>query len=114
MIEYRINYNPYTKDYISGTSSHSIQLYNRGRQSQFDEYIRCIILDDILYLRVYYPFKDLQDKEYKDILLASEKLLQDNINDILALIKDKENVVIKDIKYNVDNDLLSGLKLCNI
>jgi len=114
MIEYRINYNPYTNDYISGYNSHSIALYNQGKQKSFDDYIRGIILDDVLYLRIYYPFKDLQDREYQYILLASEKLLQDNINDILVLIKNKENIVIKDIKYNVANDLLSGLKLCNI
>ena len=114
MSEYRISYNPFTGDYISGSQSHSIQLYNRGRQSQFDDYIRGIILDNVLYLRVYYPFSDLQDREYQDILSASNKLLQDNTSAILALIKDKENITIKDIRYNVTNDILSGLKLCNI
>jgi len=114
MGEYRISYNPYTKDYISGNQPHSVQLYNKGRQESFDEYIRGIILVDVLYLRVYYPFKDLRDKEYPDILKASYTLLKNNVNKILEVIKDKENITIKSIKYNVDNDLLRGLKLANI
>ena len=114
MIEYRILYNPYTRDYISGNQSHSIQLYNKGKQSQFDDYIRGIILDNVLYLRVYYPFKDLQDRELQFILLASKKLLQENIKGILQAIKNKENIIINKIEYNATNDLLSGLKLCNI
>jgi len=114
MIEYKILYNPYTRDYISGNQSHSLQLYNQGKQACFDDYIRGIILDDVLYLRVYYPFKDLQDKDLEYILLASKKLLKDNTRAILALIKHKENIPINKIEYNVTNDLLSGLKLCNI
>ena len=114
MIEYRVNYNPYTKDYISGSQSHSIQLYNQGKQACFDDYIRGIIVDTTLYLRIYYPFKDLQDKELQFILLASEKLLQENTRDILQAIKDKENIPIHKIEYNTTNDILLGLKLCNI
>jgi hypothetical protein len=114
MNEYRVSYNPFTKEYLSGYSSHSVQLYNKGRQSSFDEYIRGIILDDVLYLRIYYPYEDLdtltRDKLYK----ASLTLLQDNTSIILEVIKNKENITIKSIKYNVDNDLLRGLKLANI
>ena len=114
MNEYKILYNPYTKDYISGSQSHSIQLYNQGKQACFDDYIRGIILDDVLYLRIYYPYEDIQDRAYQDILLASNKLLKDNTRAILALIKRKENITINKIEYNVTNDLLSGLKLYNI
>lgn len=114
MKEYRISYNPYTKDYISGNQSHSEQIYNRGRQSSFDEYIRGIILDDVLYLRVYYPFKDLEDLTIDKLYKASWALLKVNTKAILEVIKDKENITIKSIKYNVDNDLLRGLKLANI
>ena len=114
MSEYRISYNPYTKDYISGGQSHSIQLYNKGKQKAFDEYIRGIILDDVLYLRVYYPYNNLDELTRDKLYQASYILLKDNTRDIIALIKDKENITIKDILYNVDNDLLRGLKLANI
>ena len=114
MSEYRISYNPYTKDYISGRQSHSIQLYNQGKQACFDDYIRGIILDDVLYLRVYYPYNNIDTLTSDKLYQASYKLLKDNTRDILQAIKDKENITIKCIQYNVTNDILSGLKLCNI
>jgi hypothetical protein len=114
MSEYRISYNPYTKDYISGCQSHSIQLYNQGKQACFDDYIRGIILDNVLYLRVYYPFSNIDTLTSDKLYKASYKLLKDNIRDILQVIKDKENIIIHKIEYNVTNDILSGLKLCNI
>ena len=114
MIEYRVSYNPYTKDYISGNQSHSEQIYNRGRQKAFDEYIRGIILEDVLYLRVYYPFNNLDELTRDKLYQASYTLLKTNTRGILALIKDKENITIKDIRYNVTNDLLTDLNLANI
>jgi hypothetical protein len=114
MSEYRIAYNPYNKDYISGNQSHSLQLYNRGRQSSFDEYIRGIILDDVLYLRLYYPYEDIDTLTRDKLYQASLALLKANTKAILEVIKDKDNITIKSIKYNVDNDLLRGLKLANI
>ena len=56
MTEIRFSYNPFTKNYIESGCSHAVALYNKGKQKQFDEYIRGIILDDVLYLRTYYPF----------------------------------------------------------
>jgi hypothetical protein len=114
MNEYRVSYNPYTKEYLSGYTSHSIQLYNKGRQSSFDDYIRGIILDDVLYLRLYYPYEDIDTLTRDRLYQASLTLLQDNTSIILEVIKNKENITIKSIKYNVDNDLLRGLKLANI
>jgi hypothetical protein len=114
MNEYRISYNPYTKDYISGYTSHSIALYNKGKQKAFDEYIRGIILDDTLYLRIYYPYNNIDELTRDKIYQASYILLKDNTKDILKAIKSKDNITIKSIKYNIDNDLLKGLKLANI
>lgn len=111
MNEYRISYNPYTKDYISGCQSHSIQLYNKGRQAQFDQYIRCIILDNVLYLRTYYPYDNIDTLTRDNLYKASLTLLKDNTKDILTILKYKDNITITKIKYNVNNDLLSGLKL---
>jgi len=111
MGEYRISYNPYTKDYISGQSPHSIAIYNHHKQAKFEEYIRGIILDDVLYLRIYYPFPDLQEKTYSHILKASEALLKEYKLRLIRLIKTKDSINIREVRYNVTNDLLSGLKL---
>lgn len=113
-IEYRISYNPFTKHYISGKSSHAEQIYNKGRQKQFAEYIRCIILDNTLYLRLYYPFNDIDTLTRDKLYQASYTLLNDNIGNIVQAIKENNNINIQDIKYNVDNDLLRGLSLANI
>lgn len=109
--EYRISFNPYTKDYISGQSPHSIAIYNHHKQAKFEEYIRGIIFNEVLYLRIYYPFPDLQEKTLSDILKASETLLRDNKRRLIRLIKAKDSLNIKEVRYNVTNDLLSGLKL---
>lgn len=113
MNEYKIAYNPFTKEYFSGCTSHCVQFWNKKLPLvKFDDYIRGIILGDVLYLRVYYPFSDLSDLCHDNKLYhASLKLLKENTNAILTLIKDKENITIAKIKYNVTNDLLSGLKL---
>jgi hypothetical protein len=111
MSEYRISYNPYTKDYISGCQSHSIQLYNQGKQAYFDDYIRGIILDNVLYLRVFYPFKDIDTLTSDKLFSASLKLLKANQKTIRHKIKQDYNIPINKIVYNATNDLLSGLKL---
>lgn len=114
MNEYRISYNPYTKDYISGYNSHSIALYNKGKQKSFDEYIRGIIINNRLYLRLYYPFDDIDILTRDKIYQSSYTLLKDNEKDIIKAIKKHDDIIITEIIYNVDNDLLKGLKLCNI
>lgn len=114
MNEYRISYNPFSNDYISGGDSHSIALYNKGKQAQFEEYIRGIIVDNTLYLRLYYPFEDIEAISKTKLYQASSELLKGYTSDILERIQAEENINIKEIKYNVENDLLKGLKLVNI
>jgi len=112
MSEKRFSYNPFTLDYIGGENTcHAVSLWNKGQELHFDEYIRGIILDDILYLRLYYPFKDLENKTLSELNKTSLILLKDNIKTILQHIKQDYNIPIAEIKYNVTNDLLSGLKL---
>jgi len=114
MIEKRFSYNPFTSNYISGYESHTLQLYNQGKQACFDEYIRGIIVNNTLYLRVYYPFKDIDTLTRDKLFSSSLKLLKANIQPILTHIKQDYNIPIHKIEYNVTNDLLLGLKLCNI
>lgn len=114
MLEYRINYNPFTKNYIAGNQSHTIQLYNKGKQKSFNDYIRGIIIDNTLYLRLYYPFNDIDNLTSDKLYRLSYNLLKENERDILQAIKNHEKIIITKILYNVNNDLLKDLKLANI
>ena len=114
MSEKRVSYNPYNKNYIAGYQSHSIQLYNKGKQKLFDQYIRGIIINTTLYLRLYYPYDDIDDLTRDRLYQISYSLLEGNTGDILEAIKKNESIIIHEVKYNVDNDLLKGLRLANI
>lgn len=113
MNEYRIAYNPFTQDYIAGYNSHSISLYNHRKQKAFYEYIRGIIINNTLYLRVFYPY-NMDNITSEKLYQCSYKLLTDYTNIIIQLIKDKENINISEVQYNVTNDILTGLNLINI
>jgi len=114
MSEKRFSYNPFSKDYVEGGTSHSIALYNRGKQKQFDEYIRGILLDGILYLRLYYPFDDLGELSAVELQQRSRELLEKYREEILFTL-DRNNInYIVEIKYNVKNDLLAGVGLANV
>jgi hypothetical protein len=112
-METRFAYNPITKTFLECGECHSIALYNKGKQKQFDLYIRGIIKDKVLYLRLYYPFKDIDEKSYADIKEKSFDLLFDNKNIILANIEVFYGIKIKKVIYNAENDLLKGI-LTNI
>lgn len=112
MSEIRFSYNPFTKNYIESDSSHSIAIYNKGKQKQFDEYIRGIVLDDVLYLRTYYPFDNLSDLSLTELKQKSRKLLEQYKKEIITEVI--PHIYIKEIIFNVENDLLKGIGLANI
>lgn len=114
MTEKRFSYNPFTEHFVKCTDSHAIALHNLGQTSEYDEYIRGIILDGVLYLRTYYPFKDLYELTLTELHRRSKQLLEDNKNIITLLILKEYNIKIKEIKYNAENDLLKGIGLVNI
>lgn len=111
MSEKRFSYNPFTKEYIEGGVSHSSAIYNKGRQKEFDQYIRGIILDNVLYLRLFYPFNDIGDLDLIELKQKSRELLESFKDDLVSQLRGTR---ISEIKYNVDNDLLSGVGLANI
>lgn len=113
MNTYKISFNPDSKDYISGYGSHSIGLYNKGKQKLFDNYIRGIIDKGTLYLRVYYPYNDINTLTRDKLYQYSYELLQGNISGIIGAIKKHDSINIKDIKYNVDRQYLEGVGLYN-
>ena len=114
MTEKRFSYNPFTKDFIDSNVDHAVAIYNKGKQKQFDEYIRGIILDDVLYLRLYYPFEDLSELSLVELKQKSYQLLLMNKHLIIDLIKDKYDITIEIFNFNVENDLLQGIGLANI
>ena len=114
MSEYRIAYNVFNKNYISGSASHTIQLYNAKKQKSFNDYIRGIIIDNTLYLRVFYPFNDIEDLSSEKLNQSSYTLLKEHTSDIIQAIKENDNISIKEVKYNYTNDLFKDLKLVNI
>jgi len=114
MSEIRFSYNPFTKDFVHCTQSHSIALYNIGKQKQFDEYIRGIIVGKKLYLRLYYPFEDLPELTLNDLRQKSRTLLEQYKGEVLKAIKNEYAFSPNAIHYNVENDLLKGIGLVNI
>ncbi len=116
MSELRFSYNPFTDDFVKCTDgqAHSLSLHNQGKQKLFDEYIRGIILDDILYLRLYYPFDNLSDLNSTQLKQRSRDLLEQYRSKIRLLILKEYKITPKEIKFNVKNDLLEGIGLANI
>lgn len=113
MTEKRYSYNPFTNDFFECSQSHSIALYNKGRQKQFDEYIRLIIVNNTLYIRLYYPFEDIDSLSLSELKQKSFTLIKQYEKDILSQLKNL-NITPDKIVYNVDNDLLKGIRLANI
>ena len=113
MTEYRINYNPFTNDYTSGYDSHTIQLYNKGKQKSFNDYIRGIILDNVLYLRIYYPYNDIDTITKDKLYQSSFTLCNEYKKTILSCIKKHDNLIINNVKFNYTNDLFKNLLKTN-
>jgi len=111
--QYRFAYNPTRKKFIDCGVCHSTALHNLGKQKEFDLYIRGIIKDNVLYLRTFYPLKDIDEKTIDQINKKSFNLLYDNKKNVLDNIVKNYGIKIKKIEYNVTNDLLKGI-LVNI
>lgn len=114
MSEIRFSYNPFTKDFIESSCSHSVAIYNKGKQKQFDEYIRGIIVKKKLYLRMYYPFNDLGELSLIKLKQHSLSLSNQYLPKLLKALESNLKIVPTDIRYNVENDLLKGIGLANI
>lgn len=114
MTEIRFSYNPFTKDYIESGVDHATAIANKGKTKEFDEYIRGILVGDVVYLRLYYPFNDLSELSLVDLKQKSYALLLMNKHTIIDLVKAKFDIDVDNIQFNVENDLLKGIGLANI
>jgi len=68
----------------------------------FDYYIRGIISENVLYLRAYYPYSDINELTYNDLMTKSNKLLTMFKDDILKALT-SQNIQIDNVKLNVNN-----------
>lgn len=114
MSEIRFSYNPFTKDFLHCDTSHSVALYNKGKQKLFDEYIRGIVVGNKLYLRTYYPFEDISNLSLTALNQTSRELLEQYLEVVLKEVKREYNLQDLEIVYNASNDLLTGKGLANI
>lgn len=112
-MEKRFSYNPISKKFLESGNCHSTALYNIGQQKNFDQYIRGILVDNRLYLRLYYPLKDIDQKTIDQIEEKSFDLLFDQVKTIKELVKKEYNIIVSKVIYNAKNDLLRGV-LTNI
>ena len=109
----RLFYNSDNKKLYLFNSSHAIYLHNHKAELNkgFDYYIRGLIEDNTLYLRLYYPYEDIDSQSYTFIKQASYEALKQSEADIIKELK-KNDIVIKEIFLNVDNEQLKDkLKL---
>jgi hypothetical protein len=113
-METRFFYNPVTKEFLNcGTEDHAIFFHNKKRDVKtFDKYIRGIISNKVLYLRLFYPLADIDEKTFLELKEYSTFTLIDNESDIKKILR-KEGYTIKRTFYSVTNEDLRG-KLTNI
>lgn len=109
----RLFYNPDKNKIYIFECSH-VEFFHNNKEklnNSFDSCIRGIIADNVLYLRLYYPYNDITEKCFTDIKQASFSLLKESKEDILQALKN-ENEKITDIIFNVSNeDLKNKLNL---
>lgn len=94
-------YNPFSKHFLEcGYNDHALTLYKAGKQKIYHEYIRGIIIEDVLFLRVYYPFNMPDDITSNQLKKASYGLLKANFRAIKDILPESFNNVI----FNAENE----------
>ena len=85
----RFFYNPKSKKYINiGESEHAIYFYNKKMNiKNFDNYIRGIFENGVLYLRLFYDKPDISERTHKEVKEYSFDVLFDNKQGILKSLK---------------------------
>lgn len=107
----RFFYNPYNRDVFFFNTSHVNYYHNNKMLLPFDEYIRGLIRANTLYLRVYYPFNNIDELTYNELMNKSNKLLNYHLKGILQALKHKGIIPLKTILNVTNKDLQRYLKL---
>jgi hypothetical protein len=115
MDEIRISFNPDNNIFLYSNSGelHADTIHKAGHGKNFDEFIRAIYKNKILYIRIYYPYNDIDNLNMQELTAKSFDLIYNNKKELIKRIKKELKLIIKDIKYNVTNDILQGV-LVNI
>lgn len=100
----RLFFNPdKNKLYIFDCSHVEFFHNNKEKFSKpFDYYIRGLIENEGLYLRLYYPYNDIETKAYTDIKEESLSLLKASKTDILKALE-TQGQNLKEVFLNVSN-----------
>ena len=109
----RIFYNSDNKRLHVFNTSHACYYANNkaSLHKGFDYYIRGITKGNTLYLRLYYPYNDIDEQNYTFIKQSSYELLKASENDIVKALK-YQAINITETILNVSNeDLKDKLKL---
>jgi len=108
-MEKRFCFEPFKKVFFDCKESHVTEINNRKLQKKFDTFIRGIIKDNTLYLRVFYPFENINELTYKELIQHSNTLLKENLKGIKSVIKKEYKLTQKIIKLSVTNTDLKGI-----
>ena len=103
----RIFYNSDNKRLHVFNTSHACYYANNkaSLHKGFDYYIRGIIKENTLYLRLYYPYNDIDEQSFTFIKQSSYELLKASKNAIVKALL-KNDIVINEVFLNVDNETL--------
>jgi hypothetical protein len=101
----RFFYNPDKNKLYLFDCSHVEYYHNQqsNLKQPFDFFIRGMIANDTLYLRLYYPYNDIEEKSFTQVKQFSFDCLNTCKADILKELQ-KENIDIKETIFNVSND----------
>lgn len=116
-MEKRFFYNQDKNELFLFECSHSEFFYNKNRtifsSVKFDDIIRGIITEDKIYLRVFYPYDDIENLSFVELLEKSEKILLYHLPELEKELKVQG--YYQAISLNATNDLLKDeLKTCYV
>jgi len=106
----RIFYNQDNKALYLFSESHACYIANNKKtlHKDFDYYIRGVIEGNRLFLRLYYPYNDIDERTFTEIKQASNILLSEVQADIIKELK-KHDIEISETVKNVSNEDLKSL-----
>jgi hypothetical protein len=109
----RFFYNPYSKKLSLFESDHVTFFHNRKNElgASFDEFIRGIIFDNKILLRVFYPYNDIDNLSFAELLEKSRLLLSNELPAIKKALKG-QGVKPESFVLNVTNESAKNILNC--
>jgi hypothetical protein len=106
----RFFYNPYSKKLSLFESDHVTFFHNRKNElgASFDEFIRGIIFENKILLRVFYPYSNINELSFSELLEKSGLLLNAELPAIKKALK-REGVKAENFVLNVTNESAKNL-----